>query len=425
MGFREILLEKVSKMDINDALKNNNVYIGAEFEFKLPAFLEKYKEEVDRFEKMSDMEREWTDYEAVWDELGEGEPFPEIPKWARDEGYSPGEDIPPPEEMFPELKVDQNQLFTNLFKEYLDIKSFPFKDYVVSPDHTFKSSSKWVIKPDGSLGLSGIEIVSPAMPLTEFIKACPKMFAYINSINAQVDEDCGFHIGVSLKNVKDLGATLDIVKLSIFMDEGYIYQFFATREFNDYARSAHDTIKKNMIEKTTPTLAKKLIDTDTLKREYPLDHYMAINIEHLNSANQYIEFRYLGATDYHRKWDRIKTIIAHYIYDLSLACDPEFKKKEYHHKLSRLLNKIQLFSVCVEMTKIINDKKLDRNSSDTRRRWKSLWETWNALYLYKQAVDKDMIQMKHGAKGFFRLCSMLDINFDEIQWDFSKNKTLI
>ena len=299
---------------------------------------------------------------------------------------------------------------------------------IITHDHNVKSAKKWVIKPDGSLGLHGLEIVSPILPLKEFLEICPKVFEYINNMGpaAEIDDACGFHISMSLKNVPNLGEAIDITKLSLFMDEGYIYNFFAAREFNTYARSAHDTVNRSLIRLNAPKLATKLIDVTGLKKEYPADHYMAINIEHLNSANEYIEFRYIGAENYHRKWDRIKSIMAHYVFDLSLACDPTYKKKEYEHKMARLMNKIELFTVVVRMTEIWTEKMWDHDVwgyDDIQKEWKALWSSWNALKIYKEAVDAD-IDTEHGRKGFLRMCAMLDVKETDIVWDWSKIKTL-
>lgn len=429
MGLKEILLEKVGRNEIEDALKNPNVRIGAEFEFTVPPFLEKYEKEVDMFDNLQNMETEQEKYDEAleaWMKIPNNPaPLPNLPEWAAEAGYELGSEIPPPGEIYPHLVVDKNRLYGKLIKEFVNLETLPFNNYIVTPNHAFKSPKKWVVKPDGSLGLSGVEIVSPVLPLSEFLTITPKMFGWLNNLgpNAEVGEECGFHISMSLKNVDSLYDSLDVTKLSLFMDEGYIYNFFETREFNTYAKSAHDTIKRTFITKNNPKLAEKLIDDKEIRRKYPEDHYMAINIEHLKSTNQYIEFRYLGATDYHKKWDRIKTIIAHYVYDLSLACDPEFKKKEYEHKLSRLLNKLQLFSVCVEMTKMYQDKTADRMNIEFRRNWSSLWDSWKALYQYKEAVDRDK-DNKSARKGFDRLCRMLNIKDSEIIWDFTRYKTL-
>jgi len=233
-------------------------------------------------------------------------------------------------------------------------------------------------------------------------------------------EDCGFHISISLKNVKSLGKSLDITKLSLFMDEGYIYNFFKTREFNTYAKSAHDEVFKKMLDERE---IERMIDEEEIVKEYSKDHYMAINIEHLNTKNEYIEFRYVGGADYHQKWDRIRKILATYIFDLSLACDPNFKKREYEHKLARLLNKIRLFVTVCEMTKMVNDKTLDKTSATVRKEWSNLWQSWNALKGYKEAVDKDK-NLQSARKGFLRMCDILGIHENEIIWDYKNMKYL-
>jgi len=424
MGIKDILLnEKVSKLDIEQALKNPNIRIGAEFEFRIQPFLEKYKKENEKFKRINDMEDEYNTYDDAFEEWADdpdNNEMPTLPKWAEEEGFTSGDDIPPPSELFPHLNIKPKNLWNKLIKEFLPVKKLPFSNYVIKYDHLYKSQSNWIIKPDGSLGLSGIEIVSPILTLDEFMRITPKVFEFIDNIKgSEVGEDCGFHIGVSLNNIPDLSKSLDITKLSVFMDEGYIYKYFKTREYNNYAKSAFDSIQRINIKETSPDLLKHLIDEKLLKRDYPSSHYMAINIEHLESANKYIEFRYLGATDYHRKWDRIKTIIAHYIYNLSISCDPTYKNKEYRLKLSRILNKIQLFTIVVKMNKMLKDiiNMNDNEISKLSKEWKETWLVWNSLYLYKEAVDKD-VEGTSARKAFGRLCLMLDVDYDNLIWDF-------
>lgn len=424
MGLKEVLLEKVTRSEIDEALSNPNVRLGAEFEFTIPEFLVKYPEMQKKYVKSNKMEDEYQSYDDALEKWAEGpddEAPPQIPKWAYEMGYESGEEIPSPFEKFKGLGVEMEEVFTKLTKEFLPLNRLPFKNYRISSDAHDKSRTDWMIKPDGSLGLSGIEIVSPVLTLDEYMKYTPKIFAFIDSIKgSKVGEDCGFHIGISLKNIKNLGSALDVTKLSLFLDEGYIYNFFATREFNSYAQSAFDSIQKVNLKKASPDLALQLIDEEKLKHDYPKSHYMAINIEHLSSNNEYIEFRYLGASNYHRKWDRIKAITAHYIYNLSLACDPTFKNREYKLKLTRLLNKIQLFTVVVKLNKMMEgmDDKPEAEVAKMTKEWELAWKIWKSLYIYKEAVDMDK-ENKSARKAFDRLCRMLDIREDDLIWDFN------
>lgn len=434
MSIKDYLLnEKVSRNEIRDALNNDNVMVGAEFEFTVPPFLEKYNIPVSKHEKMQDMTAEYMEYEDRIEQW-QANPYkvkkPKIPDWAIKQGYKEGEAIPPPEEVFKNLNVNVGKLFQALLDDYIMPIShkLPFSksEVIFSPISMTKSSTKWVVKPDGSLGLSGVEMVTPIMPLKQFLDVCPKVFDFISGMkeNAAIGDECGFHISMSLKNVSNLGEALDVTKLAIMLDEGYIYNFFEKREFNTYAKSAHDTINKVLIGRSGKELASKIINEPALKKGYPTEHYMAINIEHLDTPNKYIEFRYIGSANYHRKWDKIKAITAHYAHDLSMACDPSYKKKEYEVKFNRFLNKIQLFTVVTTLTEMKNDEELDKTDPINRKNWKDAWETWNALKHYKEAVDNDK-ETKHGRRGFLRMCSMLGIKEDELIWDFSKDKNFM
>jgi hypothetical protein len=46
----------------------------------------------------------------------------------------------------------------------------------------------------------------------------------------------------------------------------------------------------------------------------------------------------MGGSGYHKMWNEVKTIIARYAYYLNLACNPEFKKKEYIRKIFRIMD---------------------------------------------------------------------------------------
>jgi hypothetical protein len=400
MSIKDYLLnEKVSKREIDDALKNPNVMVGAEFEFFIPEFLKDYESDIYKSELLQDKDNEELKYnDAVeqWEKNPTKFKYPVPPAWATDKSFD-DEELIPPKELFPHLKIDKRKLFKIISSDkYLKQEGLPFdkKDALITYDPKVKSSKKWSIKPDGSLGLSGIEIVSPILTLKDFLNVTPKMFEYMNKLGNNVTDDaCGFHISISLKNVKNLGETLDVTKLALFLDEGYIYNFFDKREFNTYAKSAFDAVRGSVIADKAPHLMKKLVDEEKLKKDYSNHHYMAINIEHLGSKNEYIEFRYLGSADYHRKWDRIKGITAHYIHSLCLACDPDYKRKEYEHKMSRILNKIQLFTVCVKMTEIHDDVENGTVDVDNelRKEWTNLWNVWKSLYFYKKSIEENEI----------------------------------
>ena len=183
MGLKELLLEKVSKNEIAEALRNTNVMAGAEFEFTIPKFIDKYYDDVEAFESMQDMEEEYIKYDEEFDQWlaikNNKAPLPQPPQWALDNGYEIGEKIPPPDEIFPNMKVDKSKLFDAQIKDFVPLDTLPFNNYIVSSNNKATSATKWVIKPDGSLGLAGVEIVTPVMTLKEFLTVVPRMFEWI------------------------------------------------------------------------------------------------------------------------------------------------------------------------------------------------------------------------------------------------------
>jgi len=362
-----LLVEKVSKKEINDALNNTNVYIGAEFEFYFQEFEEAYS---GRQEEYDDYISRYDDYEVQMDEYREQSEEYDIQmddyniqmddyndeikrnrKQSKlfdiDKDYIPEEPAPEPEPPFepeppqgPDWLDPYVQSRDDIVVDESELVEF-FWDSI--PKDIKNIIKDWDITHDESLNIErgGIELSSEPMPLDEFLKITPKIFDFIKDVG-YTDNRCGFHISISLDNMRNLNKELDVIKLALFTDEEYIYKFFDSRKGNTYAISVHDAVMAGNVDKNT---IKKLIDEKKLSTLYGTSHFMAINIEHLYTTNEYIEFRYLGGKNYEKKWDKIKIIISHYIHNMSLACDPEYKKKEYIKKIQRILNKIELYKM--------------------------------------------------------------------------------
>jgi len=73
------------------------------------------------------------------------------------------------------------------------------------------------------------------------------------------------------------------------------------------------------------------------------EHYDAIRL--IDPKTGHVEFRYMGSGGYHNKYDDVKRTIGVYAHNLSLAVDPEYKRKEYILKLQRITNKTELFAL--------------------------------------------------------------------------------
>ena len=416
-----LLTEKVSKKEMDEALSNQNVIIGAEFEFNMQegymyngdyysdledyesyeAEREKWKQDRDDY---YDKQNEWSDELDTWKEQTEAwdeydktveeyndikekyendlveyekamksykgplfgdkelkkpvlpveihyEPDePEFPRPDSDEPEEPESPDDPPK--YPQYVQDNEDMYIVRRWGYAsgnneDREIYPpsresnaidaFNQYKDGDANMNFINRNWEVKEDGSLGSNGVEVVSPPLFLKTFLEVCPKMFDIINDCGS-TDEDCGFHIGVSLKNVSNLKNDLDVVKLVLLTDEDYIWHFFKERKGNSYvgAERYAQSPREKLISGGVPT-TRKFIDVDRLKSKYGAEKYYGINVSKLYENQPYIEFRFLGGPHYHTKWEEVKKIIAHYIYAISADCDPTFKRKEYLLKLNKLM----------------------------------------------------------------------------------------
>jgi hypothetical protein len=340
----DLLLEKVSKKDISDMLNSTDVIVGAEFEF-MTHFLEaaqtEYDDAYNTYTAEMDAVYAYNEELAEWyntDEEDRDDP-PNIPYELKEYGYEPGQQIPEPDEPYGIYNVDNNDDdWEKCVEDYFNTYKPPFSSFEVTADHGKDVYDDWVIEQDGSLGSYGVEVKSPPMTLKEFTDVCPKMFAWIDK-HGYTDKSCGFHIHMSIKSVPDLTKNLDLVKLTMFTDEDYIYKFFPDRIGNTYT----DSMKRKLSSQgnISPSDWSTFINTKKMINRVGESHYNAINWEGLSDDKQHIEFRYMGSSDYHKKWNNIKVIIAQYAYNLNLACNPKSHMKEYARKISRMINKIE------------------------------------------------------------------------------------
>lgn len=210
-------------------------------------------------------------------------------------------------------------------------------------------SSVWAIEDDPSLSSGGCEIKSPPMKLPEFMKILPKMFSWIHEIGS-TDSTCGFHVHMSIAGVNDLEGVLDPLKLILFTDEDKIWKYFDERGNNNYTKSMKDKLKTSGgIQKSDIA---SIFDIKKLKTGLSAKHYDSISLT--NMSEGHIEFRHMGGTGYQSKFSEIKEIIGMHAYNLSLACDENFKKKEYTLKLVRIFNKIDMYSIIYQL-KLLKD----------------------------------------------------------------------
>jgi hypothetical protein len=217
--------------------------------------------------------------------------------------------------------------------------------------HTYKDISGWKLEYEDSLrGERGAELISPPLPLQKFLKIYPQVFETIDKVGKTTDA-CGFHVGISTRKISKINP----LKLIFFIDENLVYSVF-----NKEARSIYGGPVKEII---IDALREKSINIkDITKLETALEASLqselsitltkdyGINPGKLQSG--YVEFRYMGGKDYHKKWDKIRDIIGMYIFILKMACDKDYKKEEYKEKVSELLKgEVEKQKVLIEDTK--------------------------------------------------------------------------
>ena len=398
-----LLTEKVSKKDILSILKSSDIIIGAEFEF-FPNFLREAFKKNENVWLYYDkgIYSAYTDYDDErneWILHGREDDPPKIPKEViyyderfcqninKYSKYKDGEEIPmplEPGEVIGYYDIDDSDQWDECVIKNIPKLSPPFgSNYEVESYEMEINRSGWVIEPDGSLGSQGIEIITPPLPLGEFIKICPKIFKWINSIGT-TSRKCGFHIHMSLKNIPDLTKSLDLVKLTMFTDEEYIYKFFPERIDNDYAQSMKKKLLKKGINEND---WKDFIDVKKLKNKVGSEHWNSINWEGLEDDKQHIEFRYMGGAQYHSKWDNIKIIIAQYAYNLNLACNPDSHIKEYSRKIQRILNKIEM-SKYYNILKQIEDVVIKKYPKEIKMDVERLYKYYKEKYMSYTSLYK-------------------------------------
>ena len=199
----------------------------------------------------------------------------------------------------------------------------------------------YVVEPDGSLDPddsddSGLEFVSPPLPLSELLDDLTKVKAWADRENCYTNSSTGLHINISVPNFSL--EKLDYVKLALLLGDKYVLEQYG-RSANHYAKSAlgkvQDLIKRN------PDAAKDVLDKmrghlgDLATKAIhsgSTDKYTSIN-----TKSGYIEFRSPGGDWLNSNFDKIKDTLFRFTVALDAAIDPEKYREEYLKKLYKLL----------------------------------------------------------------------------------------
>lgn len=202
----------------------------------------------------------------------------------------------------------------------------------------------YVVEPDSSLeaddsGDSGLEFVSPPMPIDEMISDLNKVKKWADSNGCYTNDSTGLHINVSVPALVQNTNSLDYVKLAILLGDQYVLDQFG-RAGNTYCKSAMQSIEGAI--RNNPATALNLLE----KMKSGLDKLASKAIHSgvttkytsINNKEGYIEFRSPGGDWLNENFDKIENTLLRMVVALDAACDPEKYKREYLTKLYKLLD---------------------------------------------------------------------------------------
>jgi hypothetical protein len=180
------------------------------------------------------------------------------------------------------------------------------------------------LEPDNSGGSGMIELVTGPMPFVESKLIIAKTLKWIRE-NGSTNERCSIHINVAFDG-KKLGpntnvSSLDIGKFVLNFNEEAVYEAFPNRRDSVYAKSIKFIVPLSGM--TQPSPEKRLWKNYMFVTE----KYYGVNFSKL--PKNYIEFRYLGGTDYEKKYNTILNMTEHFVLSLyeSLA-DPVYNEND-------------------------------------------------------------------------------------------------
>lgn len=205
-------------------------------------------------------------------------------------------------------------------------------------DNTYVIVDDESINPESSSD-TGLEIISPPLPLQEMMNDFKNLKEFLNQKKAKTNRSTGLHINISLPESRKV----DYVKLVLFSGDDYVLEQF-NRRFNQYAKNALKTIESNVKSRKTgifdPTdlfntlkegsieLASRILQQDVGEEKYTSIHL----------KQGYIEFRSPGGDWLNKDVNTLTNTTLRYARAMTIAGDPEFEKKEYLKKLYKLID---------------------------------------------------------------------------------------
>ena len=183
-------------------------------------------------------------------------------------------------------------------------------------EHTTGQTEKWTLKPDGSLGTRGMELVSPILHGQEGIDQVKKVARILSDIG-YADSRCGIHVH------HEVGKTADRIQKRTIRNVYKVYRS-AQKELN--SRVFEESRHYNSYCAPLPEL--QVVSSTRLRR---LSRYHAVNFASVDIFGT-IEFRqYQGCLDQDKleAWIVLSQAIVEYAAQVQTVCDKEVEKFDH------------------------------------------------------------------------------------------------
>ena len=163
----------------------------------------------------------------------------------------------------------------------------------------------YALSIDKSGGFDMFELVTPPLPYYDAIHILKTFLEWVN-INATTNIYSGIHVNISLANT-NLAKNLNKLKYITSFNEDLVYKAFPKRKNNIYCQSIREILPKN--------LHTSFLATNEYGYEMPDNKYFGVNFTKI--PKNYLEFRYIGGKNYHKRVDDIITLTQYFIIHLA------------------------------------------------------------------------------------------------------------
>jgi hypothetical protein len=216
---------------------------------------------------------------------------------------------------------------TNSLNKKIHLKDKNHSDFLQS-DNAFKMIPNYLGVP-GMIGLS-----TGTLSFVEAKLILPKTLKWIRE-NGSTTDKCSLLVRVSFDG-KKLGAItnmskLDIGKFVLNFDEDKVYDAFPERKNTIYAKSIKFILPFNGIGQSSPE--------KTMWSNYMFVGNNYYGIDFTGIGKGHLDFKYLGGSNYERKYTTILSMIEHFIISTYEVLNNPTYSKEDIKKLNAVLSK--------------------------------------------------------------------------------------